>query len=202
LHKDIQGIFLSSAGFPKTHYFYTLLLQMKYLFTALLFCSLFSCTKPAADTTPVVEPPTGPVSRFTITFNGKTYNETIDDAHPIEINSIFKGKNPTSGINEYQFQIFWETRNLIISLLGQKSDTSTQLGDYTTSLTNGKPPKPVSSPNTIWVLGDTTKPYIGDNKSTVTITSSTPTEFKGTMNFTLQNDGIIYPASGDFELYR
>ncbi len=175
---------------------------MKYFFTALLFCSLFSCTKPDADTTPVVPPPTGPVSRFTITFNGKTYNETIDDLHPIEVNSIFIGKNPKTGINEYQFQIFWDTRDLIISLLGEKTDTTTQLGIYTTSLINAKPPKPVSSPNTIWVVGDTTNPFVGDEKSTLTVTSSTPTEFKGTLKFTLHNDGIAYPATGDFELYR
>jgi len=146
--------------------------------------------------------PTGPVSYFNIEFNGKKYNETIDTLHPIGVDSVFKGKNPKTGVKEYQLQIYWETRNLTISLVGQKADSTIATGTYYTSLISSKIPMPVSNANTILVMGDTTRTYVGDDKSTITITTSNDAMLKGTVNFTLYNNGTPYPATGDFELHK
>lgn len=175
---------------------------MKYLLPALIVLLLASCKKEEDKPVPMVPTPTGPLSRFNITFNGKTYNEVEDGLHPVRLDTVFKGKNPTTGKREYQLQLYWETRNLLITIGGQKEDTSSALGTYTTTLSGSALPIPVSSPNTITVFGDTTRPYVGNATSTVTITSWNDGELKGTISFKLHNSGVAYPATGDFEFYK
>lgn len=161
-----------------------------------------ACKKKEETITPVVPTAEGPLSSFTITFNGKTYKEVEDGLHPVRLDTVFKGKNPKTGIAEYQLQFYWETRNLLITIGGQKSDSSNPLGTYTTTLSGNALPIPVSTANTITVFGDTTRPYVGDAASTVTITTFNETELKGTLNFTLRNSGNTYPATGEFHFYK
>lgn len=175
---------------------------MKRLVVVLMVLAIGACKKDKVPDVPLVPIPEGPLSRFTITFNGKTYKEVEDGIHPVRLDTVFKGKNPTTGTNEYQLQFYWETRNLMITIGGQKSDTSNPLGTYTTTLSGNALPIPVSTANTITVFGDTTRPYVGNSASTVTITSFTEKELKGTLNFTLQNSGKSYPATGEFEFYK
>lgn len=175
---------------------------MKRLLAVLMVLAICACKKEKTPDVPIVPTPEGPLSRFTITFNGKTYKEVEDGIHPVRMDTVFKGKNPSTGIMEYQLQFYWETRNLLITIGGQKPDSSSPLGSYTTTLSGNALPVPVSTANTITVFGDTTRPYIGDAASTVTVTSFSETELKGTLNFTLHNSGNSYPATGEFEFYK
>lgn len=176
--------------------------KMKKIIAVLLVAGVCACKKKEETTIPLVPTPEGPLSRFTITFNGKTYKEVEDGIHPVRLDTVFRGKNPGTGVMEYQLQFYWETRNLLITIGGQKSDSSSPLGTYTTTLSGDALPIPVRTANTITIFGDTTRPYIGDAASTVTITSFTEKELKGTLNFTLRNGGNSYPATGDFEFHK
>ncbi|MBX2906781.1 MAG: hypothetical protein KF744_12130 [Taibaiella sp.] len=175
---------------------------MKRLLAVLMVLVVCACKKEKTPDVPVVPTPEGPLSRFTISFNGKTYNEVEDGIHPVRLDTVFKGKNPSTGAMEYRLQFYWETRNLLITIGGQKPDSTTPLGSYTTTLSGNALPIPVSTANTITVFGDTTRPYVGDAASTVTVTSFSETELKGTLNFTLHNSGNSYPATGEFEFYK
>ena len=176
--------------------------MMRKIVVLIMLVAVCGCQKKDETPVPTVPTPEGPLSRFTISFNGKTYKEVEDGLHPVRLDTVFKGKNPKTGTTEYQLQFYWETRNLLITIGGQKSDSTNPLGTYTTTLSGSALPIPVSTANTITVFGDTTRPYVGNASSTVTITSFSETELKGTLNFTLHNSGNIYPATGEFEFYK
>lgn len=164
----------------------------------LLLCA---CSKKKDDTTTTTTQ-TGPVSYFNIEFNGKKYREVADSTNPIGIDSVFVGRNPTTGAKEYQMQIYWQGKYITISLVGQKADSTITTGTYYTSLVSNNIPKPVSSANVILVWGDTTRTYVGDDMSAINVTTANASLIKGTINFTLFNNGGSYPATGDFELHK
>ncbi len=176
-------------------------LYLKHLTLACCILSVSACSKKKEENTTTTTP-AGPISYFNIEFNGKKYREVADSTNPISIDSIFTGKNTTTGAKEYQMQIYWQGKYLTISLAGQKADTTTATGTYYTSLISNKIPKPVSSANVILVWGDTTRTYVGDDMSAINVTTANSALIKGTINFTLFNNGGSYPATGDFEFHK
>lgn len=178
----------------------TYLLLKRFLFISLT-CLVAACNKDK-DSTPAVTQPTGPVSFYNLEFRGKKYKEVSDSITFVQVDTLFIGNNPKTGKREYQLQIYWPGKNLTLSAVGRKDDTTTATGTYVTTLTGYTMPRPVSSALSVLVLGDTTFTYMGAETSSINVTSADNTGMKGTINFTLFSNSGSFPATGDFEIYK
>ncbi len=151
----------------------------------LILCVLFgSCSKPES----VV-----PLSRFSISLNGKTINDTSSATDVITV-TCTKGIGSRAG----SVSVAVSGTKLHLNLDGNWNATMlyTEVGTYW-----------INSPGSIDSVKDMADPgntYSMDSigGSTITVASYTAAEIKGTFSITLRRDGVSYPANGSFDFKR
>lgn len=133
-------------------------------------------------------------SEFNVTFNGKTFHETVDNSTMTTTGiSLLAGVN--QGTNLWSSYITLNTNNLYIGLNSNKYDISSSTGVYKIDYGH------ISD---ILFVDKTSSnaSYSNDTNSIVTITQSDASVIKGTFNLTLHRNSSTYPATGDFTVYK
>ena len=167
---------------------------MKYVYVFLVMVLASSCSP--SSTTVVV-----PVSTFSITFLGKTYNESSDATHPITASFVLK-------TDQYFYNrimiatVTANTKDLNTSFEGQKNDISSGTGSYNyVGIRNNL--NYMYSPYTFIDKNNYNQLYLIDSLSSFSFTQADSHTITGFFNLKLHyiNAGLgidtLYPASGN-----
>jgi hypothetical protein len=190
----------------------------KLLFIAVCLLSFASCTKKSTSTgsgsgSGTSGTGTTPVSTFNITFKGKTY--TINTTNSGSFVAATSRSSPTfqaygnisgSVYAGYIFGLTGGSNQISFSLASMKLDATTAIGTYRCGSYQSTSGLEHLVYGGILFLDkeDGDKRYESDQSgkdttSTITVSVSNATQWKGTFNIILSYNGSYYPATGDFD---
>ncbi len=164
---------------------------MKKIIVAACVCLLASCTQ---DNTKIVVP----VSNFSITLNGHTYNESSDAQHPI-VASVVVGKDQYANYSVSLASISVNTKNVKTTFEGQNNNVAYGTGNYLVGIRDYK--DSTECPFILLDKTDLNTSYVFDTISSFTITQNDAHTVSGYFNVNLRHflgDTMYYPASGSF----
>ncbi len=169
-----------------------------------ILISICSCTKPDSSSTSGTT--TTSASTLSIAFNGKTYNLTTS---PTSVATVLNATtssatSASSGLTSWGVLITGLSTEVQLNFSGTKlNNPNSAVGTYKSGIGNST----VFGALELTDRNDGNKRYTSDfsgadTTSTITVTTSTATECKGSYSVVLTYNGQYYPATGQFNIHR